>query len=262
MAKSPKQRRLLTPNRQRTSAEADKGSLLTGPAAPALLLESFAAMASGSLEGKARMTSYSRERQMISAGFETTDPISKTRFVVVKGAQETAGRGWVLEHHCPVGAAPYVTPHVHPNWTETFEILDGTASYRLGTAVQVIRAGESITMPPGVPHIHPWNTGSGIVVYRQTTDFGAVSPEAVHEVLGAFATINGLAREGRIGRKGMPKNPFQAAATIRTVTKHGAFDAAVPIMVQRLVSATMGRLAEALGYRAVYDRYLAESEPS
>jgi hypothetical protein len=31
-------------------------------------------------------------------------------------------------------------------------------------------------------------------------------------------------------------------------------------MVQRVVSATMGRLAEALGYRAVYDRYLAESE--
>jgi mannose-6-phosphate isomerase-like protein (cupin superfamily) len=193
---------------------------------------------------------------MIGAGFETTDPITKTRFVVVKGAQETAGRGWVLEHHCPEGAAPMVLPHVHPTWTEIFELLQGDASYRLGSAEHALRPGETVTMPPGVPHVHPWNAGSGVVVYRQTTDFGAAMPGAVHEVLGAFATINGLAREGRIGKKGIPKNPLQAAATIRTLTRNGAFDAGLPIPFQLAVGATFGRLAEALGYRAVYDRYL------
>jgi hypothetical protein len=39
------------------------------------------------------------------------------------------------------------------------------------------------------------------MIFRQTNDFGASTAEAVHDVLGAFATINGLAREGRIGRK-------------------------------------------------------------
>ena len=111
-------------------------------------------------------------------------------------------------------------------------------------------------MPPGVPHVHPWNTGSGVMVFRHTNEFGASTPEAVHDVLGAFATINGLAREGRIGKNGVPKNPLQAAATIRTLTKHGGFDAVLPISPQLAVSATLGRLAEALGYRAVYDRYL------
>lgn len=194
---------------------------------------------------------------MISAGFETTDPITKTRFVLVKGAQETAGRGWVLEHYCPEGQAPYVRPHVHPTWTETFELLQGTACYRLGTAVHTLKTGETITMPPGVAHVHPWNTGSGVVVYRHTVDFGAVvTPEIVHAVLGVFATINGLAREGRIGQKGLPKNPLQAAVTVRTLSKHGAFDAALPIALQLAVGATFGRLAEALGYRAIYDRYL------
>ena len=193
---------------------------------------------------------------MIGAGFETTDPISKTRLVVVKGAGETAGRGWVIELYCPEGAGPWVAAHVHRTWTETFEILQGTASYRLGTAVHTLRAGESVVMPPGVPHVHPWNTGSGLMVHRQTNDFGAATPEAVHEVLGAFATINGLAREGRIGKKGLPKNPLQLAATIRMLTKHGGFDATVPIPLQLAVSATFGRLAGALGYRAVYDRYL------
>ena len=194
---------------------------------------------------------------MINPGFETTDPITRTRLVVVKGAQETGGRGWVTEVHCPQGAAPWVAAHVHRTWTETFEILQGTASYRLGTDVHTLRTGETIVMPPGVPHVHPWNTGSGVMIYRHINDFGASTPEAVDEVIGAFATINGLAREGRIGKKGIPKNPLQAAATIRTLTKHGAFDAVVPITLQLGLSATLGRLAEALGYRAVYDRYLS-----
>ena len=194
---------------------------------------------------------------MINPGFETTDPFTKTRLIVVKGAQETAGRGWVTEVHCPEGAAPWVAAHVHRTWTETFEILQGTASYRLGTAVQTLRAGESVTMPPGVPHVHPWNIGSGVMIYRHTNDFGASTPEAVGDVLGAFATINGLAREGRVGKKGIPTNPLQAAATIRTLTKHGGFDAAVPVALQLCLSATLGRLAEVLGYRAVYDRYVS-----
>ena len=193
---------------------------------------------------------------MISQGFETTDPITKTRLVVVKGAQDTGGRGWVTEVHCPEGAAPWGPAHVHRSWTQTFDILQGTASCRLGTTVHTLKTGERIVMPPGVPHVHPWNTGSGVMVFRHTNEFGASTPEAVHDVLGAFATINGLAREGRIGKNGVPKNPLQAAATIRTLTKHGGFDAVLPISPQLAVSATLGRLAEALGYRAVYDRYL------
>lgn len=193
---------------------------------------------------------------MISPGFETTDPITQTRIVVIQGARETSGRGWVIEVHCPQGAAPAFLAHLHRTWTETFEILEGSATCRLGARELSLAAGESIVMPPKVPHVHPWNTGSGVMVYRQTNDFGASTPEAVHDVLGAFATMFGLAREGRAGRRGMPKNLLQFAATGRALNKHGGFDAAVPIPFQLGLSATLGRLAEALGYRAVYDRYL------
>jgi mannose-6-phosphate isomerase-like protein (cupin superfamily) len=193
---------------------------------------------------------------MISPGFETTDPITQTRIVVVKGARETSGRGWVIEVHCPQGAAPAFLPHVHRTWTEHFEILQGSATCRLGAAARRLETGDSIVMPPKVPHVHPWNTGSGVMVYRQTNDFGASTPQAVDDVLGAFATIHGLAREGRVGKRGMPTNLLQFAATGRALTKHGGFDAAVPISLQLGLSATLGRLAEALGYRAVYDRYL------
>jgi mannose-6-phosphate isomerase-like protein (cupin superfamily) len=193
---------------------------------------------------------------MIRPGFETTDPFTQTRLVVVKGAEETADRGWVVDVHCPQEAPPYVAAHVHQSWTETFEILQGSATCRLGTENRKLECGESIVMPAGVAHIHPWNTGSGVMVHRQTTVFSASTPEAMHDVVGAFATLHGLAREGRIGKKGLPKNPLQFAASVRTLTKHGVFDAAVPISLQRGLSATLGRLAEALGYRGVYDRYL------
>ena len=192
---------------------------------------------------------------MISAGFETTDPMTQIRTVVIQGAQETSGRGWVLEVHSPEGAAAFLA-HVHRTWTETFEILQGSAICRVGSGEHRLAAGESIVMPPKVPHVHPWNAGTGVMVYRQTNDFGASTPGAVDETLGAFATIHGLAREGRVGKNGLPSNLLQFAATGRAYAKHGTFDAALPVALQLGLSATLGRLAEALGYRAVYDRYL------
>lgn len=193
---------------------------------------------------------------MISTGFETTDPFTNTRIVVVKGASEMSGRGWVVEGYCPEGAPPAFLPHLHTTWTETFEIVQGSATCRLGSEEHKLTAGQSIVMPPNISHVHPWNTGTGVMIYRQTNDFGAVTPEAVDEVLGTFATLFGLAREGRVNKKGMPKNLLQFAAMGRMLNKHGGFDASIPIPLQLSLSATLGRLAEALGYRGVYDRYL------
>ena len=196
---------------------------------------------------------------MIQAGFETTEPRTGTRTRVVRGSKETDGMGWVIEVTCPVGADPAILEHVHTRWTETFEILQGDARYKLNGQVGHARTGDSIVMPPGQPHIHPWNAGTDIMVYRQTNDFGGRSPEAVDDVLGVFATLNGLTLEGKVNRRGLPKNPLQFAATLRTLVRHEGFDAAAPIAAQRFLSATLGRLAELMGYRAVYPRFVSGS---
>jgi hypothetical protein len=68
---------------------------------------------------------------MVQAGFETTDPFTQTRTVVIEGAEETNGKGWVIEVHCPEGARPAILEHIHLTWSETFEIskaLQPTAS--------------------------------------------------------------------------------------------------------------------------------------
>ena len=46
------------------------------------------------------------------------------------------------------------------------------------------------------------------------------------------------------------------AATVRALGRHGGYDAAVPVAVQKVVAATLGWVAEALGYRGVAAKYL------
>lgn len=193
---------------------------------------------------------------MIRAGFVIESPTTQSRTVVVESDAETRGAGWLLEVTCVPKAGPDVTEHLHLTWTETFEILKGTACYKLDGVQKTARAGETFTVQPRQLHVHPWNAGEGELVFRQRNDFGQSTPEAVQDVLGVFATLAGLARQGKVDRRGLPKNPLQLAATLKTLIRHGGYDASLPIPVQNFVVATLGRLAEGLGYRGVYPEYV------
>jgi hypothetical protein len=199
---------------------------------------------------------------MIRVGFTTVHPFTKARSVIIETDAENGGTGFVLEVTCAGGAGPNILEHLHLTWTETFEILSGAAQYRLGGQRLTAASGARIVMPARVPHVHPWAAGDGAMVYRQTTRFETPSPRAVQDTLGSFATMNGLAREGKVSPSGLPKNPLQLAATLRTLGRHGGYTTSLPIPVQQFASATLGRLAEALGYRGVYERYdEAETSP-
>ncbi|MDX1421167.1 MAG: hypothetical protein R3181_14475 [Rubricoccaceae bacterium] len=193
---------------------------------------------------------------MIGAGFTTVDPITRTRVELLEVVRNADGDDFVLECRCPAGAGPFALEHLHLSWTERFEIVSGDAQYKLNGTMGSARAGETVVMPPGQPHVHPWSAGDEDLVYRQVARFEAPNPEAVPDVFGAFATLFGLAREGKVNRRGLPRNPLQFAATLRTFVKHDGFDAQVPVPVQRVVAATLGRLAEGMGYRSSYPRYL------
>jgi hypothetical protein len=198
------------------------------------------------------------EQEMIHAGFTIESPRTGTRTVVVKSDAETSGNGWELELHCRTNAGPDIAEHLHLDWTETFEIVSGSAYYKLDGIRKTAQAGESFVVHPRRLHVHPWNAGETEMIYRQNNKFSQSNPPAVQDVLGVFATIAGLTREGKVGNDGRPKNFLQLAATMRTLNKHGGYDARISIGTQYLISATLGRLAEALGYRAVYPRFVGE----
>lgn len=193
---------------------------------------------------------------MIRAGFTIHNPLTQSRTTVIEGEAETAGRGWLLEVVCAPGARSDIAEHIHSTWTERFTIVRGTAYYKLDGQQRTAQAGETFVVMPGQRHVHPWSADDAEMVYRQQNDFGRPSPGAVHEVLGVFATVAGLARDGKVGADGRPKHPLQLAATLKTLNKHGGYDASIPIPAQRFLSATLGRLAAALGYHGVYERFV------
>ncbi len=196
---------------------------------------------------------------MITAGFVIEDPKSRIRVIVKETEAETGGRGWLLEHHFPRRAQANVPKHFHTTWTETFEIVSGNAFYVIGNEKKSAMSGDSITMPPGVPHIHPWNAGETELVYRQRDDFGGVSPNAVQDVMGVFATRAGLSRDGLTDRLGRPKNPLQLAVTLKLLVSHGGFDAGVSPAMQKFIAATLGTVGELMGYKAVIPKYLVSA---
>lgn len=193
---------------------------------------------------------------MIDVGYTTQDPLTQTRFEFIEVGREANGNDFVMECRCPSGGGPFVIEHVHLTWDEEFEIVSGAAAYKLDGQVGTATAGDTLLFPKGQKHIHPWNDGPDELVYRQTARFDHPDPGAVTDVFGAFTTLFALAGEGKTNAEGLPRNPLQFAATLRTFVKHEGFDASVPIPVQRVMAATLGRLAEAMGYRSCYPQHL------
>jgi Cupin domain len=188
---------------------------------------------------------------MIRAGFTFQNPITQSVIRVLETDLETNGMGWLLEIRCAAKMPPDIVEHLHLDWTETFEILSGTAHYKLNGEQKLARAGETIVMPAGQKQIHPWNAGEDEMIYRQRNQFAKSSPEAVQDVLGVFATTAYLASQGKIDKDGKAKNPLQLAATLRVLSKHGGYDASIPVAIQNVLSSTVGVLAEWLGYKAI-----------
>ncbi|MBI3169971.1 MAG: cupin domain-containing protein [Chloroflexi bacterium] len=192
---------------------------------------------------------------MIKAGFTFEHPLTKTRLTVLESDAETNGMGWLLEVTRKARAKPDIAEHLHMTWTETFEIVSGTAKYSLDGIEKTAKAGESFVVEPRHLHIHPWNETDEVLVYRQKNRFEKASPAAVQDVLGIFATGAGLVRDRKIPKKGYQKL-LQQAITVRTLIRHGGYTAKPSIFIQNLLGYTLGTLAAMLGYKAVYPKYV------
>lgn len=194
---------------------------------------------------------------MIRAGFTFEHPTTKTRTVVLESDAETNGMGWLLEVTRYSKRGSDLGEHLHLTWTETFEIIKGTAKYKLDGNEKIAKAGESFVVEPGHFHVHPWNATDDELVYRQRDRFAESSPAAVQDILGIFATRTGMARDGIRPRNGFAKL-LQQAVTIRTAIKHGNYLASPSMFMQNVIASTLGLLGELLGYKAVHTKYVGE----
>jgi mannose-6-phosphate isomerase-like protein (cupin superfamily) len=194
---------------------------------------------------------------MIGAGFVIENPITRSRTVVLETDSGAGGSGWLLEARTAPHSRSDVPEHLHLTWTETFEIIEGTAFCSVDGVQRTFEAGCTVVVAPGQRHIHPWNAGETEMVYRQLDVFDPPDVDGVHEVLGVFATLADLARAGKVNKRGEPKNPLQLAVMLKTLNQHGGYDAKLPVVMQNLLGASLGSLAEMLGYTAISPRYRA-----
>ena len=68
---------------------------------------------------------------------------------------------------CWVDPGGGVPPHIHPNQTEVFEVIEGEMTFTAGRGRKAVPAGESIEVPPGTRHGYE-NRSTGTVYMRCT----------------------------------------------------------------------------------------------
>jgi quercetin dioxygenase-like cupin family protein len=79
------------------------------------------------------------------------NPASGERIVIRTGGAETGGRLLAFDLYLPPGAH-VPARHVHPVQTERFTVTAGRMRFRLGRRTLLAGPGQTVFVPPGVPH--------------------------------------------------------------------------------------------------------------
>jgi quercetin dioxygenase-like cupin family protein len=153
------------------------------------------------------------------------------------GVEVVYAEGWVD----PGGDVP---PHIHPNQEERFEILDGELTFTVGRGKQVVRAGESVTVPPGTRHAFRNRTGSRVRM--------RVRAEPALDLQEFLETTAALGRDGYVGRLGPLRFPRRPAGVVKVALmlrrhRENTLILMPPPLVQRLLFDPLAKRAERRG---------------
>lgn len=185
---------------------------------------------------------------MARQGDVIANPRRRESVRLLETAAETGGARLVM---AAIAEPCEVSPpkHMHPHQTETFSVTRGELWYVLGDSnPRVARAGEVVTVQPGVAHTW-WNAGS------ETLEVvGRLEPAGRFQVF--LETVYGLIRDGKVTSNGIP-HPLQMAVIAHEFRDDIVFTA-VPAPIRAVAIPIAAFVGRRLGYRAWYPAY---SEP-
>ena len=95
-----------------------------------------------------------------------------TIYRITRSGEETDGSELEMELELPAGAwAPQ--PHVHPDLTEEYEVLEGSFEILVGGEWRRLKEGEGASLPPGTVHTFRVGRAPARVrnVHRPALDF-------------------------------------------------------------------------------------------
>jgi quercetin dioxygenase-like cupin family protein/uncharacterized protein YndB with AHSA1/START domain len=133
--------------------------------------------------------------------------------------------------------------HLHPKQSELHEVISGTVGIHVDGDERVLGPGESLLVPAGKPH--------RLVAHGPCEMRQEVRPALRQEVL--METIVGLACDGKLSKRGLPK-PLQLAVFAREFEDEG-YALRPPIAVQRALFAPLAAIGRRRGYRGSYPKY-------
>jgi quercetin dioxygenase-like cupin family protein len=175
------------------------------------------------------VTATDLEPTMITPGQTLENPVTGERFTFTDTAASTGGELLAFELALrPGGAVPI--PHVHPTQTERFEILEGRMRFRIGWRHRLATVGDVVEVAPGVVHGFA-NAGDSEARLRVE-----VRPALAMEEM--FAEVIAMAEEGRMTRRGLPRNPLALASLARRYDQE-AHAPLLSVGVQRLLLAPL-----------------------
>jgi mannose-6-phosphate isomerase-like protein (cupin superfamily) len=187
---------------------------------------------------------------MPTQGDVYTNPVTGERCVVRAVDEEADPARVLVDLHVSAGWR-VAGAHVHPSFSERFEVLAGRVGLRVGDEQGVGGPGTVRDVPPGTVHDW-WNAG-------EDEAHVLVEVRGPIEVLRRFdemiVTLFGLAHEGRVGRNGMP-------GLLQTALLADEFSDVIrfvrpPFAVQRALFKIVAPIARRTGRRATYPQHRA-----
>ena len=142
--------------------------------------------------------------------------------------------------------------HIHPLQESSCDVLSGQLTFRIDGVERVLRAGDTVTIPAGVPHRF-WNSGDQVAHH-----LGAFRPALRTQQF--FETWFGLARDGKLNDKGMP-SLLQLAVMVPAFGDEMR-PTSPPWPLLRALSWLLGPIARLRGYRSIYPEYSDASPAS
>ena len=123
---------------------------------------------------------------MLDVGAKATNPRTGSRWELMELSEDA----FVLRYSIPAGVSkPEVAEHYHVGWQEEFCVHEGQGAYRLDGTTHRIDAGDRVTFPEKVRHVHPFSTGSDPMIIDQVGKLTNPAPNAIRNTLGFFFTM-------------------------------------------------------------------------
>ena len=176
---------------------------------------------------------------MTQVGQHIENPVTGQTIIFRATGQETNGEVFQAEGIFRPGGFAGVL-HYHPFQKERFEVMEGTACFKVGHKQVQLGPGETIVVPTGQRHTF-WNAGQDEM--RVIFEFRPALPATVR----FYEFYFGLARVGKARKNGLP-SIWQIALQVDEFADHVRM-ANPPWWIQRVIFALLRPVALLIGYR-------------